>query len=299
MTTVNYVEHSSPGAFQGLVNSLIAIRKFSERVVGRSQNVIRMWVVRHRDRQELLTLLAQDHRIAADVGKTEQELKAWAHKPFWLPSHSRTEQYQRAKTMAILRRACVFCGSRSGNNPKFIAAALELGRILAESGIGLVYGGGSKGLMGAVARGAHERGGEIIGVIPHYLRTRELEFPLAKEMVITRDMHERKRVMFERADAFIALPGGAGTLEELVEQLAWAQLGHHRKPVLLADINGYWRGLLAVFHSMADAGFVRADAPLSYTVCDNVADIVPTLRVKIAESAERDQTGNLLLLAQT
>ncbi|HEX5862959.1 MAG TPA: TIGR00730 family Rossman fold protein, partial [Casimicrobiaceae bacterium] len=146
--------------------------------------------------------------------------------------------------MSELRSVCVYCGSSLGSDPAFVAAARHFGTLLAENGIGLVYGGGSTGMMGALAVSVYEHGGEVIGVIPDFLRQQERMFDLANEIVVTRDMHERKRIMFERADAFVALPGGIGTLEELVEQLTWAQLGHHRKPILLANINGYWRPLV-------------------------------------------------------
>jgi len=126
------------------------------------------------------------------------------------------------RLMNTLRRICVYCGSSPGNDPAFMAAARQFGHHLAENGIGLVYGGGSTGLMGMLAQAVCEKGGEVLGVIPEFLKQRELLFKGAHEVIVTRDMHERKRIMFERADAFVALPGGIGTLEELVEQLSWA-----------------------------------------------------------------------------
>ena len=136
--------------------------------------------------------------------------------------------------------------------------------------------------MGTVARSVHEHGGEITGVIPEFLKDRERMFRLADEMVVTRDMHERKRIMFERADAFVALPGGIGTLEELVEQLTWAQLGRHRKPVVLANIKHYWDGLIDVFEHMNQQGFIHTGALLNYHVCTGVAEILPVLRAATA-----------------
>lgn len=188
--------------------------------------------------------------------------------------------------MITLQRICVYCGSSAGNDPAFSAAAREFGRILAENGIGLVYGGGSCGLMGVLAQAVYDNGGEITGVIPDFLKQRELLFAHAQEIIVTRDMHERKRIMFERADAFVALPGGIGTLEELVEQLTWTQLGHHAKPILLADINSYWQPLLAVFASMEAYRFVHSSTALKYYVCDAVEEILPTLRAAVAQEAE-------------
>ena len=137
--------------------------------------------------------------------------------------------------MGQIRKVCVYCGSSAGTDPSFVAAATRLGEILADAGVGLVYGGGSAGLMGAIAKAMHARGGEIIGIIPEFLTAKENMFRGATEIVVTRGMHDRKQIMFERSDAFVALPGGIGTLEELVEQLTWAQLGRHRKPILICS----------------------------------------------------------------
>ncbi len=126
---------------------------------------------------------------------------------------------------------CVYCGSSAGTQPAFVEAAQELGQILAENRIRLIYGGGSVGLMGALAESVLEHGGEVTGIIPEFLTRRERPRRMAQELIVTRDMHERKRIMFERADAFVAMPGGIGTLEELVEQLTWVQLGRHKKPI--------------------------------------------------------------------
>src|SRR5262249_7214683 len=135
--------------------------------------------------------------------------------------------------MSTIESICVYCASGPGNNPAFMDAARKFGRILAENRIRLVYGGGSVGLMGALAESVLDHGGAVTGVIPDFLVNREHMLLRVQERIITPDMHERKRVMFERADAFVALPGGVGTLEELVEQLTWAQLGRHKKPILI------------------------------------------------------------------
>src|SRR3981189_1466569 len=134
--------------------------------------------------------------------------------------------------MRTINSICVYCGSRPGTHPAFMEAATKLGRILAENNIRLVYGGGAVGLMGALAESVLDHGGLVTGVIPDFLVNREHMLVRVQERIVTPDMHERKRVMFERADAFVALPGGIGTPEELAQQLTWAQLGRHKKPIL-------------------------------------------------------------------
>lgn len=172
-----------------------------------------------------------------------------------------------------------------------MAAARRFGGLLAESRIGLVYGGGSSGLMGALAMAVYEGGGEITGIIPDFLKSKERMFAHAHDIVVTRDMHERKRIMFERADAFVALPGGIGTLEELVEQLTWAQLGRHRKPILIANINGFWDALLEVFEHMNRFGFIHSSTRLEYTVVEEVDDILPAIAAAAARVPEQEQIG--------
>jgi uncharacterized protein (TIGR00730 family) len=156
--------------------------------------------------------------------------------------------------MSKIKAICVYCGSSPGTDPAFTATARGFGKILAENGVRLVYGGGSIGLMGALAGAVIEHGGAATGIIPEFLTAKERPRRLAQEQIVTRDMHERKRTMFERADAFVALPGGLGTLEELVEQMTWAQLGRHKKPILIANINGFWNPLLALIDAHARAG---------------------------------------------
>jgi uncharacterized protein (TIGR00730 family) len=193
--------------------------------------------------------------------------------------------------MGEIRTVCVYCGSSPGRDPAFLAAATRLGEALAEAGIALVFGGGSGGMMGAVAGAMQARGGEIIGIIPGFLTGRENVFRGAREVVVTRDMHERKRMMFERSDAFVALPGGIGTLEELVEQLTWAQLGRHRKPILLANINGFWDGLLAVFEHMSRNGYIHSVSRLNFLVADDVGKILPMLTAAAAALTEEEAAG--------
>jgi len=171
------------------------------------------------------------------------------------------------------------------------AAATRFGEILADAGIGLVYGGGSTGLMGAIAAAMQARRGDVVGIIPGFLTARENVFRAAQELVITEDMHERKRIMFERSDAFVALPGGIGTLEELVEQMTWAQLGRHRKPILIANINGFWDGLLGVFDHMNQGGFIHSGTRLNYLVADDVEAILPMLTAAAELVSEEEKAG--------
>jgi uncharacterized protein (TIGR00730 family) len=173
---------------------------------------------------------------------------------------------------------CVYCGSSPGTEPAFVEAAEKFGKILAANGVRLVYGGGSTGLMGALSQAALEHGGEATGIIPEFLTARERPKARKQELVITRDMHERKRKMFERADAFVALPGGIGTLEEIVEQLTWAQLGRHKKPILIANINGYWNPLLALVEHMRVVKFMPPSHRVDFLVATRVDEILPMLR---------------------
>src|ERR1700728_2988438 len=181
--------------------------------------------------------------------------------------------------MSKINALCVYCGSSEGSDPAFADTARGFGKILAEAGIRLVYGGGSIGLMGALASSVIEHGGMVTGVIPEFLTTAERPRRLAQELIVTRDMHERKRTMFERADAFVALPGGLGTLEELVEQMTWAQLGRHKKPILIANINGFWDPLLVLVAHMRRLGLVPPPSRgVDLLVADRVADILPKLQ---------------------
>ena len=157
-----------------------------------------------------------------------------------------------------MKRVCVFCGSSSGADPAFARAAEQVGATLGARGLGLVYGGGNVGLMGVLANGALARGGEVIGVIPQSLVDRELAHPDATEMRIVGTLHERKALMAELSDAFVALPGGLGTLEELAEVVSWAQLGIHAKPIGLLRVRGYWDDLLRWLDGAVAAGFVPA-----------------------------------------
>lgn len=158
-----------------------------------------------------------------------------------------------------MRRVCVFCGSSLGSSPAYAEAARGLGEALARRRLGLVCGGGSVGLMGVVADAALAAGGEVVGVIPEALERRELAHRNLTRLEVVGSMHERKARMAELSDAFVALPGGLGTLEELAEVLTWAQLGLHRKPCALLDAGGYWRPLVAFLDHAVSERFVRPE----------------------------------------
>ena len=188
--------------------------------------------------------------------------------------------------MNQIKTVCVYCGSGPGTNPRFVETAQALGKIFAENNIRLVYGGGSVGLMGAVAKSVLDHGGSVTGIIPDFLRARENALTRVQEMIVTPDMHERKRLMFERSDAFVALPGGIGTLEELVEQMTWQQLGRHSKPVLLANIDGFWEPLIALLAHMRETEFIRPSLDIDILKAERVEDIVPRLRAAAARAPE-------------
>jgi uncharacterized protein (TIGR00730 family) len=191
--------------------------------------------------------------------------------------------------MSTIRTLCVYCGSGPGTDPAFIAAARTLGKLLAGNGVRLVYGGGSLGLMGALANSVLDHGGHVTGVIPEFLTTREKKLTRAQELIVTKDMHERKQIMFERADAFVALPGGIGTLEETIEQMTWSQLGRHKKPILLANIKGFWNPLCVLLDHMRALEFIRQGLPIDPLVADRVEDILPTLQAAVARLPEEQK----------
>ena len=191
--------------------------------------------------------------------------------------------------MAELKSVCVYCGSSKGGNPAYLQAARALGAALAREKIRLVYGGGGIGMMGEIAQAVENGGGKVLGIIPDFLVARERADQGAREIVTVRDMHERKRTMFERADAFVALPGGIGTLEELVEQLTWLQLGRHKKPVLLANVLGFWNPLLVLFKHLGAEGYLY-NGP-HYLVAERIEDVVPKLRAALRTVQEAELHG--------
>lgn len=195
----------------------------------------------------------------------------------------------RTKKVSNIRTICVYCGSGPGTDPAFVEAARAFGAILANNGIRLVFGGGAVGIMGAIAKSVLDHGGKVTGIIPEFLVAREHAMRGSDNLIVTRDMHERKRKMFEMADAFVALPGGIGTLEEVVEQITWVQLGRHRKPILLANIKGFWDLLCALIDHMKKLEFIRGDLNFELLVADKVADILPMLQEAAAAVPEEEK----------
>jgi uncharacterized protein (TIGR00730 family) len=193
--------------------------------------------------------------------------------------------------MSKIRTVCVYCGSSPGADPAFMEAARRFGELLATDGVGLVYGGGSRGLMGAVATAVLDHGGHVTGIIPEFLQNREQTLKRAQEVIVTPDMHVRKQTMFDKADAFVALPGGIGTLEELVEQLTWAQLGRHKKPILILNIRGFWDPLCALLDHMRGMEFIRAELGVALLVADTPDEILPKLRKAAAQVSESEKQG--------
>ena len=181
-----------------------------------------------------------------------------------------------------MRRICVFAGSSLGAHPEYVAAARELGRTLARDGIGLVYGGGSIGLMGVLADSVLDASGEVIGVIPRRLATREIAHQQLADLRVVGSMHERKALMAELADGFIALPGGLGTLEELLEVTTWAQLGLHAKPIGLLDVRGYFAPLVALVERAVAEGFVAAENRGLLIVASDVPRLLAQLRTYVS-----------------
>jgi hypothetical protein len=188
--------------------------------------------------------------------------------------------------MQQLIGVCVFCGSSEGNDPAYLQAARALGREIAHSHARLIYGGASIGLMGEVARAAIEAGGEVTGIIPQFLRAREIELSTLTELVITPNMHERKDRMHALADAFIILPGGLGTLEEVLEAMTWAQLGLHRKPIVFVNVKGFWDPLFATFERVRAHNFARYGLKELYTVVSRVEDALPAIMNFRRQAAE-------------
>lgn len=187
--------------------------------------------------------------------------------------------------MIQITSVCVYCGSGSGRNPAHAAAAEALGRTFAREGVRLVYGGGSIGLMGTIARACLDAGGEVTGIIPRFLVRRERMLEGVTDLVVTEDMHARKRLMFERSDAFVALPGGIGTLEETVEMLTWLQLRQHEKPVVLANIEGFWNPLCKLLEHMREEAFIRAGYEVPLIVVERPEHVLPALRKAAAGMA--------------
>ncbi len=193
--------------------------------------------------------------------------------------------------MSKIRNICVYCGSGPGKNPVYAESARQLGEDLARNDIGLVYGGGSLGLMGIVARTVLENGGHVTGIIPQFLKDREQMLQDAQEVIVTTDMHERKMKMFEHSDAFVALPGGVGTLEETVEMTTWAQLGQHDKPIVLANVENFWAPFIALLNHMRDQEFIRHGLEVHIDVAETMADVLPMALARAGSGSKGRPTG--------
>jgi uncharacterized protein (TIGR00730 family) len=188
-----------------------------------------------------------------------------------------------------IRNICVYCGSNVGTNSAYASAARQLGESMAKERIGLVYGGGGLGLMGELARAVLAHGGRVTGIIPAFLSVKERMLRDVTELVVVDDMHQRKKLMFDKSDAFVALPGGIGTLEELVEQLTWAQLGRHTKPIVLVNIDAFWDPFLALLRHMHEVGFIRADMDVRFITVDRAEAVLPAILA--AATAPRDEAA--------
>lgn len=198
---------------------------------------------------------------------------------------------------APIRSICVYCGSQPGKDPSYMEAGRALGKSIAENGMRLVYGGGTRGIMGAVASGVLSHGGKVIGIIPEFLMDKEASrhsLGSLTELVVTEDMHQRKHRMFEEADAFVTLPGGIGTLEEIVEIMTWGQLGRHRKPMVFANVNKFWEPMLELLNHMSGEGFIHTSHLVKPMVIDQIEDIIPS----IVAAAQTHSEGDAALLSR-
>jgi len=200
--------------------------------------------------------------------------------------------------MNTIRSICVYCGSSPGNNDLYMRAGHILGRSIAQAGLELIYGGGGKGIMGAVADGALRAGGKVTGIIPRFLMNKEAtEAALQRldTLVVTDDMHQRKHAMFEKSDAFVALPGGIGTVEEIIEIMTWAQLGHHRKPIVFGNVAGFWNPMVTLLDHMRGEGFIHTGHLVAPLVIDAPEAIVPAILVAGAsEGAPADGVHSVI-----
>ena len=194
--------------------------------------------------------------------------------------------------MSEMRSVCVYCGSSTGTDPAYVAAGRVLGTALAANNMRLVYGGGTKGIMGAVAEGAASGGGKILGIIPKFLMNKEApdtHHTAKAEIVVTETMHQRKHLMFEQSDAFVALPGGIGTVEEIIEMMTWGQLGHHSKPLVFANVLGFWDPMRVMLEHIKGQGFLHSAHNIRMLTIERTEDIVPQLLGLVdAKSADGD-----------
>ncbi|MEK7246267.1 MAG: TIGR00730 family Rossman fold protein [Pseudomonadota bacterium] len=202
--------------------------------------------------------------------------------------------------MGRIGSVCVFCGSKTGNDPAFARAADRLGVLLAEAGIRLVYGGGRIGLMGVVAQAALRAGGHVSGVIPDFLMKLEVADTGITDLVVVDSMHERKRRMFELADGFVVLPGGLGTLDETFEIVTWKQLRQHSKPIVLVDLNGYWSPFADLVGAIVAGGFAHSAVADLFSLVESVEDVIgallaaPTVNEEVLTQAGKQLLKNFL-----
>ena len=203
--------------------------------------------------------------------------------------HSKDHMQQKAQKpnsagKRRIRNICVYCGSNVGTNSAYATAARKLGELMAKEGIGLVYGAGGLGLMGELARSVLAHGGRVTGIIPAFLSKKERMLRDADELIVVDDMHQRKKLMFDKSDAFVALPGGIGTLEELVEQLTWAQLGRHTKPIVLVNIDGFYAPFLTLIRHMQAEAFIRPEMDVRFSTVERAEDVVATILAEAAQT---------------
>lgn len=179
--------------------------------------------------------------------------------------------------MTEIKNICVYCGSGPGTNPAYISAAREFGQLCASRDIRIVYGGANIGIMGEIAQSALDAGGKVSGVLPEFWYQSSLMHKELSDLIITASMHERKQTMYDLSDAFVAFPGGIGTLEELVEMMTWSQLGHHKKPIVIANIDSFWHPLITLLEHMTAEEFIRDGLKVSYEIAHTVQEILPKL----------------------
>lgn len=200
--------------------------------------------------------------------------------------------------MNTIRSICVYCGSSPGKGEAYLKAGHVLGRSIALAGLQLVYGGGTRGIMGAVAEGAMRAGGKVTGIIPQFLMDKEATRSALErldELIVTDNMHQRKHTMFEKSDAFVALPGGIGTVEEIIEIMTWAQLGHHRKPIVFGNVGGFWDPMLSLLHHMRAEGFIHTSHLVDPLVVDHADAIVPAiLAAAVADGAPLEGVSSVI-----
>lgn len=199
-------------------------------------------------------------------------------------------------TTPPLGSVCLFCGSSNSVAPAYLEAADAFGRSLAQAGVRLVYGGGGVGLMGAAARGAHDAGGDVLGIIPEFLCRREVVYDDVRTVIVP-NMHERKRIMFEESDAFAVMPGGIGTLEEVVELLSWKRLELHNKPIVFVDLDGFWQPFFDLIEHTVEQHFTPAFALHTWSACSTVEEVLPLIQSLLARGPEPLDEGEVVAKA--